>query len=221
MTTTVGLRPLDGDYADEDKLRSMKVDARTMDATRETFRQARRRKGVGTADRIWFQEPLGEWMRRLDGRSDDLDRSKMIRLCVGMGEVMSMRDAVLMAVLAKVEQERLLVLASEPHDPEVGRLVYDTLRAGFEDPDRRPDLERCQRGIDSLARMVCLVPAGYSVQPLTSLAYLLWWVGREEQSLACAVRALLLDDGCTMASIVAGAISRGVAPAWVRGGHRE
>ncbi|PWG60426.1 hypothetical protein [Bifidobacterium catulorum] len=221
MTTTVGLRPLSGDYADEDKLRSMKVDERTMDMARETFRRSRRREGVPDADRSWFGEPLREWARLLEGRSDDLDRAVMIRLCVGMGEVMSMRDAMLMAVLAKVEQERLLVLATEPHDKDSGRLVYETLRDGFENPASRPDTERCQRGIDALARMVCLVPAGYSVQPLTTLAYLLWWVGRDEQSLACAIRALLLDDGCTMASIIAGSIARGVFPAWVHGRERE
>ncbi|PJM72576.1 DUF4192 domain-containing protein [Bifidobacterium primatium] len=217
----VGLHPLTGPYAREEDLCELRIAPERMDGVRDSFRRRRRAEGPSEADGEWARGLIGSWTSRLSGETDELDSHMVVGLCVGMSETLSMRDAVLLAVMGPVDERRLVELVAKPRDPHSVGLVYDTLTTGFEDESAIPDPVRCQRGIDALAHMVCRVPVPYCVQPLAVLSFVLWWVGRDEQSLACALHALSLDEQCMLAAIVAGAIGREVRPAWRERRDRE
>ncbi|NEG95831.1 DUF4192 domain-containing protein [Bifidobacterium sp. SMB2] len=217
----VGLHPLTGPYAREEDLRELRISSEHMDGVRDSFRRRRRAEGPSSVDGDWARGLIGAWTGRLAGEMDELDTDTVVGLCVGMGETLSMRDAVLLAVMEPVDERRLVELVAKPRDAHSVGLVYDTLTTGFEDASAVPNPERCQRGVDALAHMVCRVPVPYCVQPLAVLSFVLWWIGRDEQALACALHALSLDEQCMLASIVAAAIGREVRPAWRERENRE
>jgi hypothetical protein len=60
--------------------------------------------------------------------------------------------------------------------------------------------------------MADAVAGRFKVQPLAVAGYILWWMG-EGKALEYALRALGLDQGCTLAAIVCSALEQGVGPA--------
>ena len=221
MTSNIGLRPLGERHVGLDGQRTPLLSETGMDELRGRFRTERRASDVREVDRRWYLKVGGAWRKRLEGDSEGLDDEAVAMLCIGVNETLSMRDALILSIMSDISQESLIELVANPHAPRSAALVCKTLTDGFENSDNRPDAQRCQNGIDELARMVCVVPEAYSLQPLAALAYVLWWVGQDEQALACALRALTLDDDCTMAAIVVCAVNRGVHPAWLECGDRE
>lgn len=221
MTIEVGLRPLEGAYATAEGRDAMRMDDKTMAGLRKRFRANRRSQGIRQADADWFRDPFDEWHRWISEGRDDVSPDSLMRLCVGMNETLAMRDAIILAPMEGVTRDDLLSLVTNPHSESSSTLVCNTLTRGFEDASLVPDPRRCQRSIDALAHMITIAPEDYGAQPLSALAYLLWWVGRDEQSLACSLRALYVDDSCMMASILLGVVQRDIHPAWIQADIRE
>ncbi|WP_140555487.1 hypothetical protein [Bifidobacterium sp. UTCIF-39] len=221
MTIEVGLRPLEGAYATAEGREAMRMDDAEITELRRRFRANRRTQGIRQADIDWFRDPFDVWHRWLVNGLVEVAPEALMKLCVGMNETLAMRDAIILAPMTGVSKDDLFELVTNPHSESSSALVCNTLTRGFEDPSLSPNPQRCQRSIDALAYMITLAPEDYGAQPLAALAYLLWWVGRDDQSLACSLRALYVDDSCTMATILLGVVQRDIHPAWIHAAKRE
>ena len=93
----------------------------------------------------------------------------------------------------------------------MGRL----LTAAFTDEHGGLDKARCRAAVGALKDMAGIVPERYRVQPLTIMAYVLWWLGKDE-AVEYAMEALAIDERCSLAAIVLGAMRRGIYPVWLR-----
>lgn len=220
MVIEVGLRGWNGGAGTTGS--TPRLDLDMLEDLSRTLRERRRREGIGEADGRWFADAAISWLGYLDRGESPPDADAIASLCVGMHETMAMRDAALLSILSPIPQDALTNLAARPHSAPSRELVRNTLTHGFEDADAVPDAVRCQRGVDVLSSMVRAVPSPYDVQPLAMLSYLLWWVGRDDQAMVCALQTLCRDPECTMPALVLNAIRHGVRPAWAeRSGRRE
>lgn len=180
---------------------------------RERLQRCRRRYGPGRADGDWMEEPLRVWLRRLDRGMIDLDEA-MAPLAVGINEVLSMRDALILSVIGDGgmrDSAMLMDIVRTPHARHVVSAVHKALSAGFDDRVG-PDRDRCRTAVLMLAAMAKAMPERMKVQPLAIISYILWWTGdgrAEDYALSC----LAIDEGCSLAAIVLKSVSNGLHPA--------
>lgn len=179
----------------------------------------RKAKDIRKADAEWFGPVLDRWLTVIGpagshGDAGD-DERFLAALAAGMASVLSMRDAVIVSLVSDVGRDQLLAIAAKPHARMTSALVGDALTRAFNDPSVRPDRGRCERGLETLLRIVRADRGRHAVQPLGAMAYVLWWMGEFDQSMGCALRALAIDAECTLARIMLGCAMRGVLPAWL------
>lgn len=178
------------------------------------FRDQRRDMGAEAADGEWFSDPLDAWLACLGNRRRGLDRESIAYLAVGMRGALSLRDALIVSLIApQTNRDQLMQLGVRPHRPANADYLGRVLSSTFDDVASKPDALRCSRGLGMLVQMVCSVPDAYRVQPMAVIAYMLWWIG-DAHAAAYAVRTLALDERCTLALIVLTALEHGIAPAW-------
>lgn len=188
-------------------------------ARRALRRRRRESKDIRQVDAEWFAPVLDRWLAELDGDHGGADDARFLALlAVSMDEVLSMRDAIVISLVGRASREDLMDVASKPHARRTGALVGRLLGASFDDPTLEPDLERCNRGLQLMLRIVHADGGRLSAQPLTVMAYVLWWSGGTTQAMGCALRALAVDDGCSLARILVDTLMHGVAPAWLAAG---
>ncbi|KAB8288525.1 DUF4192 family protein [Bifidobacterium avesanii] len=184
----------------------------------ELFREQRRQMGVEESDAAWFADPLDDWLACLERGGDGLSRESVASLAAGMREKLAFRDALIVSLLCRgVDRSQLMELAARPHRPESVRCLSRALNDAFRDADAAPDRRRCERGLKMLAQIARAVPPGWRVQPMTLVAYVLWWMG-DPRAVVYAVRVLADDERCTLAGIVLSAMEHGIAPAWMGDG---
>ena len=174
--------------------RPMPFSERELDATDRILREHCREQGMYDAIRMYLREPLDHWM-----------------------ETLAIRDALLISIIIDEERcprEFLLDFASRPMLPRNARRLEELLSASFHDAATHPDMARCGRGIGMLLDIIAMVPESYHVQPLAVISYVLWWLG-DDRAMPCAMRALAIDEGCSLAAIVCSAVHRHVGPAWI------
>ncbi|RSX54168.1 hypothetical protein D2E25_0476 [Bifidobacterium goeldii] len=180
------------------------------------YRQDRRCRGASIATHDWVRSPFAWWADALEHGESQLDVEAVAALAVGMNEVLSIRDALVLSLIAVptyADVEVMIELAARPHDPAVQRRMYRELNRAFADDQRRPDIRRCLTGVDLLTSMIGALPERFGIQPLAIIAYALWWIG-DRRAVTFALQCLMLDDECTLAAIVCSAIQRGTGPAW-------
>lgn len=191
--------------------------ARIMDELSMRLREDRRERGPRTADAAWVDHPLDDWLEVLrDGKQ--LPEASMMALAVGMDQTLAIRDALIVSIVtgaAGLDKEVLMGFASRPHAPEVCDWMGRMLTEAFTDEHGGVDGARCRAAVAALERMVAAVPERYRVQPLTIIAYVLWWLG-DRRAPSYALQALAIDAGCSLAAIVLGALRRGAYPVWLR-----
>lgn len=189
----------------------------TMEAMAREFRHDRRANGPRQADSDWAFVPMDEWLGHLDGGGSGMEDETLAALTVVITETLSVRDALILSLIAGGECDRddLIAMVIHAHDPSGKRHIHRLLSEGFDDPMRVPDEERCRLGVELLGDVVERAPARFAVQPLAIVAYVLWWMG-DERACGAALRCLDLDDECTLAAIVFAAANRGIRPAWCR-----
>ncbi|NEG54476.1 DUF4192 domain-containing protein [Bifidobacterium platyrrhinorum] len=178
------------------------------------LRDDRRAHGPAAANADWMDGPLDEWLGHLERGVVDLGEETLAALAVGMHEVLSMRDALILSMILDGDvcgRDTLMDVLSRPRTAEVSALVRDLLVKAFSDADL-PDADRCRTGMVMLAAMTCLMPEGMAAQPFAAIAYVLWWLG-DARAPAYALRSLAADERCTLAAIVLRAAERGLGPA--------
>lgn len=183
------------------------------DDLREQLQQGRRRYGPSRADGDWMREPLQVWLCRLDRGMIDLDEV-MVPLAVGINEVLSMRDALILSVVgdATMRDPRMLMdIVRTPHARHVVTAVHKALSAEFDDRDG-PDRDRCRTAVLMLAAMAKVMPERMKVQPLAIISYILWWTG-DARAQDYALSCLAIDEECSLAAIVLKSVSNGLYPA--------
>lgn len=181
------------------------------------LREERRERGPHEADAEWMDTPLDDWLAVLRGEGE-LPRPSMLALAVGMDQTLAIRDALIVSLVAGTDglvKQVLMDFASRPHEPEVCSRMGAMLTGAFTDAHGSLDLVRCEFGLNALRSIVTLVPRRYRIQPLTIMAYVSWWKG-DADAADYALRALAIDERCSLAAIVLSAIRRGVYPAWLR-----
>ena len=173
------------------------------------LREDRRERGPHVADAAWVDEPFDDWLAMLH-EGKPLARTSMLALAVGMDQTLAVRDALIVSIVGGADGARKAVLmdfASRPHAPEVCARMGRLLTAAFTDEHGGLDKARCRAAVGALKDMVGIVPERYRVQPLTIMAYVLWWLGKDE-AVEYALEALAIDERCSLAAIVLGAMRR-------------
>lgn len=171
-----------------------------------------------TADAAWVERPFEDWARCLTGLSGELQEGSGNALAVGMAETLSIRDALIVSLVAGGEAmgtTAMIEFASRPHDPKNVNLMCRLLAGAFEDEHALPDMARSRLGIHALEPMLRLRPERFRVQPAAVIAYVSWWAA-DARSASYALQALAIDGNCTLAAIVLSALEHGIRPAWCR-----
>lgn len=148
-----------------------------------------------------------------------LSRNDVCRLAVAMEQTFAVRDAVLVSIIVGERRSSrgfLMDFMACPTLPGNARRLEELLNASFHDASAGPDLDRCDNGVTMLFDIIGLVPERYQVQPLAVISYVLWWMG-DERAMLCAMRALALDEECSLAAIICSAAHRRIGPAWAEG----
>ncbi len=219
------------------------IDSAEMQQVENQLNQCHREDGMVSAARMVMKEPFTHWMDKLaessttDGAADGacryetyvekpndassacvLDRTDVLALAASMTWTLSMRDALLVSIIIDEERaprEYLMGFVERPMLASNARRLETLLNESFRDPRAKPDMERCERGIDMLFQIFFMVPERYRAQPLAVISYILWWLGRDAGAMQCALDALEVDEGCSLAAIVCSACQRHIGPAWV------
>ncbi len=181
---------------------------------REQLRRNRRDMGPEQANAEWIQEPLNAWLGQLDAHTIDLDDENMAALAVGLNEVMSIRDALIISLIVDetvCDADMLMDIVSRPCTRRVSKAVHHLLSEAFDD-EFGPDRARCQAGLMMLNAMSKMVPKSMRAQPLAIIAYVLWWVGDGRAS-SYALQSLEVDRDCSLAAIVLKTLHCGMEPA--------
>ena len=182
----------------------------------DQLRADRRERGPRVADAAWVDGPFDDWLATLRGEGA-MSRASTLALAVGMDQTLAIRDALVVSIVGGEEglDKRILMdFATRPHAPEVCARMGRMLTEAFTDEHGGLDEERCIASLEALKAMIAVVPERYQVQPLTIIAYVLWWQG-DDEAVPLALQALAIDERCSLAAIVLGAVRRGIFPAWL------
>ena len=191
------------------------IDPDLLHEERQRLLLARRELGIVAADAQWVNHLCTNWFTALRGENEMTERS-MMQLAVGMSLSLPMRDALIISMVAcedaggvPVTKQLMVAFATQPHEPQHVAAMSDMLSCAFEHRYERVDVNRCRRGMHILSTLVRGMPEEYTVQPLAVLAYIAWWMG-DERACEYALRALRLDESCTLAGIVCAALGQGL-----------
>ena len=204
------------------------IRATEMDQLGEQLTEDCKSQGMEEAIREFLDEPFGRWMDSLAGspsvgdgpeRARGLSRNDIRMIAVAMERAMSVRDALLVSIVVgedRSPREFLMDFMTNPMDPDNSRRLEEILKDSFRNASKTPDTVRCDNGVTMMFDIIEMVPERYQVQPLAVISYVLWWMG-DERAMLCALRALALDEDCSLAAIVCSAAHRHIGPAWTSG----
>ena len=190
--------------------RTVRITGTEMKETINQFEQDRRSNGTRKAVRSLISEAFLIWMDALE------QASAVIRITVGMDEMLSIRDAFLISAIVdeqRASREFLMDFAERPKQPSNAQRLEQLLSDAFRDPSARPDMKRCDQAINMLFDIIDMIPKPYRAQPFAVISYIMWWMG-QEGAIAAAISALAIDDRCSLAAIVCSAVERHIGPAW-------
>lgn len=203
---------------DDDESRFARLEEDEMDKLLDCFRKICHEEGVRQVCAQWVGSPLIDWLAGLDLGADGgeytLDCLVVARLAVGINEVYAIRDALIMSMIVRPDRcpkSLIMDFVTRPHMPKVVGRMDELLNEAFDEGVDDKAERRCRAGISMLKAMIRAVPERFQVHPLAMVAYGLWWMG-DDQAAIYALQALALDEDCSLAAIVLGAIDRGVSP---------
>jgi hypothetical protein len=195
---------------------------------RHLFWDMCRQFGMQDAIDRWLDDILDDWLAwiKIGKQPQPVNREDaawFAHLAVGINEVLSMRDALILTLFVDVQPfvveesaERISVgavrqLASKPHHRVQTRLMARQLDRAFYHEQSLKSVSRCRNGVSTLSMMCAMVPQEYRVQALAMIAYINWWLG-DVSAQTYAEQALALDDECSLASIVLCALEHNIRP---------
>ncbi|RBP98201.1 hypothetical protein CRD60_03420 [Bifidobacterium aemilianum] len=139
-------------------------------------------------------------------------------LAVGASEMLSIRDALIISLVAGTGQEDdkqvMMNLACHPHDPATVDTLYHLLQQAFTKDEPPADRGRCRRGLFILDEMSWRLESPARAQILAVVAYCCWWMGYKEVH-QYSREAIEMDPNCTLAAIVCSALDHHIWPAWI------
>ena len=121
--------------ADDDMLRE--DDLRRM---RDEYCERRKLSGTVAADAQWADEPFAHWLAGLSAQPQAIDDASIAALVVGMTVTLSIRDALIMSLVAGdtcADKRTMMDFASRSHAPDVQSRMCRELQGAFFDERRR------------------------------------------------------------------------------------
>mgnify|MGYP004490620521 CR=1 FL=1 len=186
-----------------------------IDTLIDAYKQARRNEGAGKTDAAWLTPIIKEWVAILGGA--DAGIAWQDKAAAAMNVTLSIRDAMLVAAIDRsLNVEQLTGLAVNPHSAANRALMEHVLTKVFEDPAMKPEHERMARAAEQFTRIADRCNGVASAQPIAAAAYIEWWNGDTDAAAIHAILAASLDEDANLALMVAGAIGRGIKPAYLR-----
>lgn len=182
----------------------------------ETIREQLKAKKRGQAVRELATPLLQAWTNAIEGNNPNLDNlTGMPEL---MSEVLSVRDAAIIAAIdPQLTMSTIIDIAVNPHSPYSKKVLEQTLRDGFDNPDAKPDHERLVKAVEIARNLTNLVSEEkYKAQPFAISAYFSWWDGNSRDASFAAVSALDVDPNTGLAMLVIEAVMHGKKPAYLR-----
>lgn len=178
--------------------------------------QLRMEQGIVKADTMLIKRYIAKWLDCLEHGITAPQYETWMHTCVAMHVHRPARDACILSVLDETLDiaDMELLSIGVPRTP-CARKTAEIIERAYKDKSLRPNLVRCQHGIDYLVEVVRCVPYEYSEQAFAALTYILWFVGQQTQSYACAQQTLAINATNTLAKIIEQAIIRGLFPRWV------
>lgn len=178
------------------------------------FRKDRRELGPEKAADKWFAPLMDRWNGLLSRDEGGFSHEERVTLAVLATEYLSMRDALILAALREMGGGELTCCTP-------GRIRWSRRpwsRANCHGRSRTPTVSRtCGAGGRATALLESVTadaPDGYEAQPMAACAYLMWMADRSTVAAVRALKALALDDDCSLATLVLAAGEHGIRPAW-------
>lgn len=139
----------------------------------------------------------------------DTDAADLARLT---SEHLSVRDAFLVHIIdPDTGRDAIMDMALHPHRPDVVAQMGRILTRGF--TGGHVDAKRLAREGTNVADIAERVPADIPCAQLETIAaYLLWWAGDTHKAVTHALTALDIDETCSLAAIVIGAVRGNIMP---------
>lgn len=182
---------------------------------RRRFHERRSEEGIVATDTAWFRTAVGEWAAALESGRPKLSDDVVLDIGAGARETLSIRDALLVSVLAPVGASDMLRVAGDPHDAASVDIVFESLNGVFRRRSNRPDVSRCLTGLRLYERLAAALPGRDRANAYASTAYVCWWLGLTDEASELSLRARRNDPSCSLAGIIRMAVDFGVVPAWL------
>lgn len=152
-----------------------------------------------------------EWLDGLDTPQATLTKHSMEILAKSMRKSMALRDAMLLSVICAGNPEyaadKLRDYAAAPRIPnqQLSEWCERMMKWSFAHAGYETDKDKVVNASRMLVDIVGTVDLKLQAQPLAIISYILWWMG-DGRAMLTAMRALAVDEECSLAAIVAAAI---------------
>lgn len=161
-----------------------------------------------------FATAFDEWLDGLDTPQATLTKHSMEILAKSMRKNMALRDAILLSVICagnpEYDKGKLRDYAAAPRIPnhQLSEWCERMMKWSFAHAGHETDKDKVLNASRMLVDIVAAVEdtdLKLQVQPLAIISYILWWMG-DGRAMLTAMRALAVDEECSLAAIVAAAI---------------
>lgn len=155
-----------------------------------------------------------EWLDGLDTPQATLTKHNMEILAKSMRKSMALRDAMLLSVICagnlEYDKGKLRDYAAAPRIPnhQLSEWCERMMKWSFAHAGHETDRDKVLNASRMLVDIVDTVEdtdLKLQAQPLAIISYILWWMG-DERAMLAVMRALAVDEECSLAAIVAAAI---------------
>lgn len=154
-----------------------------------------------------------EWLDGLDTPQATLTKHSMEILAKSMRKSMALRDAILLSVICagnpEYDKGKLRDYAAAPRIPnqQLSEWCERMMKWSFAHAGHETDKDKVANASRMLVDIVDTVDTDLKlqVQPLAIISYILWWMG-DGRAMLAVMRALAIDEECSLAAIVAAAI---------------
>lgn len=152
-----------------------------------------------------------EWLDGLDTPQATLTKHSMEILAKSMRKSMALRDAMLLSVICAGNPEyaadKLRDYAAAPRIPnqQLSEWCERMMKWSFAHAGHETDKDKVVNASRMLVDIVGTVDLKLQAQPFAIISYILWWMG-DGRAMLTAMRALAVDEECSLAAIVAAAI---------------